>query len=51
MDVLCLKLLSIDDRRFTVQIGKGKLIVLGEWIKTFSYAVFDGKELELKKFN
>ncbi len=32
-------------------IGKGKLIVLGEWIKTFSYAVFDGKELELRKFN
>ncbi len=32
------------------KIGNGKLIVLGEWIKTFSYAVFDGKELELRKF-
>jgi len=25
--------------------------VLGEWSKTFSYAVFDGKELVLKKFS
>ena len=33
------------------KIGNGKLIILGEWIKTFSYAVFDGKILELKKFN
>ena len=39
MDVLCLKLLSIDDRRFTVQIGKGKLMearnrfnLFGIWI-------------------
>jgi UDP-2,3-diacylglucosamine hydrolase len=32
-------------------IGKGKLIILGEWIKTFSYAVFDGEGLTLKKFN
>ncbi len=32
------------------KIGKGKLIILGEWIKTFSYAVFDGKKLELRKF-
>ena len=31
-------------------IGNGKLIVLGEWIKTFSYAIFDGNELQLKKF-
>jgi len=31
-------------------IGNGKLIVLGEWIKTFSYAVFDGKKLTLDKF-
>ena len=32
------------------KIGNGKLIVLGEWIKTFSYAEFDGEELTLKKF-
>ena len=32
------------------KIGNGKLIVLGEWIKTFTYAVFDGKSLKLKKF-
>lgn len=32
------------------RIGKGKLIILGEWIMTFSYAVYDGKELSLKKF-
>jgi len=31
-------------------IGSGKMIVLGEWIKTFSYAVYDGKDLLLKKF-
>lgn len=28
-----------------------KIIMLGDWIKTFTYAVFDGKNLELKKFN
>ncbi len=33
-----------------IKIGKGKLIILGEWIKTFSYAVFNGEDLELKKF-
>jgi len=33
------------------KIGNGKLIVLGDWFKTFSYAVFNGKDLVLKKFN
>ncbi len=28
-----------------------KLVFLGDWIVNFSYAVFDGKKLELKKFN
>ena len=28
-----------------------QLIVLGDWIDKFSYAVFDGKELKLKKYN
>lgn len=28
-----------------------RVILLGDWINYFSYAVFDGKELELKKFN
>ncbi len=32
------------------KIGNGRLVILGEWIKTFSYAVFDGQGLELKKF-
>lgn len=27
-----------------------ELIVLGEWIRTFSYAVFDGTRMELKKW-
>ncbi|MDA3928421.1 MAG: UDP-2,3-diacylglucosamine diphosphatase [Prolixibacteraceae bacterium] len=27
-----------------------KVMILGEWINYFSYAVFDGKNLELKKF-
>jgi UDP-2,3-diacylglucosamine hydrolase len=33
------------------KIGEGRLIILGEWIKTFTYAMFDGKELFLKKSN
>ncbi|MFA9390734.1 MAG: UDP-2,3-diacylglucosamine diphosphatase [Prolixibacteraceae bacterium] len=28
-----------------------KVFILGEWINYFSYAVFDGEKLELKKFN
>lgn len=31
------------------KIANGKLIVLGEWIKTFTYAVFDGDDLTLAK--
>lgn len=30
--------------------GGGRMIVLGEWISMFSYAVFDGEKLELKKW-
>jgi UDP-2,3-diacylglucosamine hydrolase len=26
-------------------------VVLGDWLTHFTYAVFDGKELELKTFN
>ena len=28
-----------------------KVLILGEWINYFSYAVFDGKKIELKKYN
>jgi UDP-2,3-diacylglucosamine hydrolase len=28
-----------------------RLLILGEWINYFSYAVFDGKELKLNQFN
>jgi len=30
--------------------GKARQLVLGDWITHFTYAVFDGEELELKKF-
>uniref|UniRef100_UPI003217A091 UDP-2,3-diacylglucosamine diphosphatase n=1 Tax=uncultured Draconibacterium sp. TaxID=1573823 RepID=UPI003217A091 len=30
--------------------GKTRFILLGDWIKSFSYGVFDGKKFELKKF-
>ncbi|MCF8361757.1 MAG: UDP-2,3-diacylglucosamine diphosphatase [Prolixibacteraceae bacterium] len=30
---------------------KSRLLILGEWINYFSYAVFDGKELKLKQFD
>lgn len=29
----------------------GRLIILGDWISRFSYAVWDGKELRLEKFS
>ena len=29
-------------------VNGGKLVVLGDWLQYFSYAVFDGNELELK---
>lgn len=28
-----------------------RLIILGDWINKFSYAVFDGKEMTIKKYN
>jgi len=28
-----------------------KVLILGEWINYFSYAVFDGEKIELKKYN
>ena len=31
-----------DDTRF---------VLLGDWIKNFSYGVFDGEKFELKKYN
>lgn len=31
--------------------SKARLIILGDWIKHFTYAVFDGEEIELKKYN
>jgi UDP-2,3-diacylglucosamine hydrolase len=30
--------------------GNSRYVNLGDWVKYFTYAVFDGKELELKKF-
>ncbi|MDA3817693.1 MAG: UDP-2,3-diacylglucosamine diphosphatase [Prolixibacteraceae bacterium] len=30
---------------------KSRLLILGEWINYFSYAVFDGKELKLKQYD
>lgn len=30
---------------------KSKVFILGEWINYYSYAVFDGQNVELKKFN
>jgi len=30
--------------------GKARQIVLGDWLTHFTYAVFDGEDLELKKF-
>jgi len=30
---------------------KSKVVVLGDWLVNFTYAVFDGKELKLLKFN
>ncbi|QZE13374.1 UDP-2,3-diacylglucosamine diphosphatase [Halosquirtibacter laminarini] len=33
------------------QLPKGaRLIILGEWIQTFSYAVFDGENISLRKY-
>ena len=29
---------------------KSRFITLGDWLTNFSYAVFDGKELELKLY-
>jgi len=33
-----------------INIKKSKLILLGDWIKWKSYAIFDGKKLELKEW-
>ncbi|MDP2235161.1 MAG: UDP-2,3-diacylglucosamine diphosphatase [Bacteroidales bacterium] len=30
---------------------KSRLIILGDWVINFTYAVFDGENLELKKYN
>lgn len=35
---------------YTLADGKARYINLGDWISHFTYAVFDGKEMELKKF-
>jgi UDP-2,3-diacylglucosamine hydrolase len=35
-----------------LKIGeKSRFILLGDWIKTFSYGVFDGDEFEIKRYN
>ena len=32
-------------------VNGGKLVVLGDWLQYFSYAVFDGNDIELKFWN
>jgi UDP-2,3-diacylglucosamine hydrolase len=29
---------------------KSRMIILGDWVTNFTYAVFDGEKLELKRF-
>jgi len=29
---------------------KSRMIIIGDWLQYFSYAVFDGKDLMLKKY-
>lgn len=31
--------------------GKGRLIILGDWLTNYTYAEFDGKSIELKHYN
>ena len=31
-----------------INLKNGKLIILGDWIRHYSYGYFDGKELSLK---
>ena len=37
------------DRKLPV--SNARLIVLGDWIDKFSYAVFDGNTMELRKYH
>jgi UDP-2,3-diacylglucosamine hydrolase len=30
---------------------KSRMIILGDWVTNFTYAVFDGEKLELKRFD
>ncbi len=32
-------------------VNSGKLVVLGDWLQYFSYAVFDGNDIKLKFWN
>ena len=34
-----------------LQMKKGKLIILGDWLSFFTYAKFDGKDLKLHYWN
>ena len=37
---------------FSIELNKKtRLVILGDWLTNFSYAVFDGKTLEIKFFN
>jgi len=31
--------------------AKNRMVIIGDWLQLFSYAVFDGKELSIKQFN
>ncbi|RLD76389.1 MAG: UDP-2,3-diacylglucosamine diphosphatase, partial [Bacteroidetes bacterium] len=33
------------------KIGNAEMVILGDWISNFTYAVFDGKELRLLKYD
>ncbi|MFQ6613528.1 MAG: UDP-2,3-diacylglucosamine diphosphatase [Fidelibacterota bacterium] len=34
-----------------IGVAKGKLIILGDWIRLFTYAIFDGHELQLRSWD
>ncbi|MFO7810380.1 MAG: UDP-2,3-diacylglucosamine diphosphatase [Candidatus Delongbacteria bacterium] len=35
----------------TVRLGKGMYVNTGDWMKHFSYAVFDGENIKIEKYN
>jgi UDP-2,3-diacylglucosamine hydrolase len=35
----------------TLMNENSRFVLLGDWIKNFSYGVFDGEKFELKRYN